>query len=162
MANHTRRRSYANQAANQVMNHQYAHQHAGAFPFFETPDDSVDGSEARINSILSNIQTTREDLHKELKMCEGKMTMLEAEFNRYQKIAYKVMNALDALEGTTEKLTEVQNYETEESDSSDSQATQASPASASASTSQEPKKEGFFSNLMSGKPVSESLSKSSR
>ena len=83
-------------------------------------------------------------------MCEGKMTLLEAEFNRYQKIAYKVMNALDALEGTTEKLTEV---EMEEPDS---------PVESSALTPQEPKKEGFFSSLMSGKPVAESLPKNSR
>jgi septal ring factor EnvC (AmiA/AmiB activator) len=90
MANYTRRRS----------------QQAGSLPFFATPDDdSIVGSEARINAILTNVKTTTDDLQKELKVYYTKMATLETEFNQYQRLATKVMAAIDVLQGTSDKLT---------------------------------------------------------
>jgi predicted ribosome quality control (RQC) complex YloA/Tae2 family protein len=82
-------------------------QHAGSpWPPAERVDpESFPEAEKRVNTIISNVQTTREDLQKELVMYEQKMTVLETEFTQYQKLAVKVMAALDVIDSMTTKLT---------------------------------------------------------
>lgn len=90
MANHTRRRQ------------------TGGFPFYteEHSAKPLQGSEARLNAIISSVKTTRDDLEKELSVYAKKMTLLETEFVQYQKMAVKVMAAIDVFDGAEKKLME--------------------------------------------------------
>ena len=82
-------------------------QTAGTLPFVDNINTffnhSINDSEARITKITMNVNTTRSDLQRELAIVEKKMTTLETEFNKYQKLATKVMAALDVLDKTKDK-----------------------------------------------------------
>jgi len=89
MSKHTRRR----------------HQNAGSMlSMFDSKEESFETSKQRINEIISNVQTTREELQSELILYEKKMTVLETEFNQYQDLAQRVMAALDVIDGATREL----------------------------------------------------------
>jgi hypothetical protein len=83
-------------------------QTAGKLPFVDNIhtffNTSINDSESRIMKITMNVNTTRSELQRELAIVEKKMTTLETEFNKYQKLATKVMAALDVLDKTKEKL----------------------------------------------------------
>ena len=82
-------------------------------------EDTFAESEHKINAIITDVQTTREDLQKELVMYEQKMTVLEKEFTQYQKLAVKVMSALDVIDNMTQKLTGQQDNAAAASDDED-------------------------------------------
>ena len=115
---HTRRRQHQAQTAGSmsfnpsaVFNGMYGKQ-----------EDTFEESEQKINAIITDVQTTREDLQKELVMYEQKMTVLEKQFTQYQKLAVKVMSALDVIDNMTQKLTGQKN-EAVASDDEDSSKT---------------------------------------
>lgn len=98
----------------QTRRRQHQIQNAGAMTFdpgavfnnmYGKHEDTFEESEQKINAIITDVQTTREDLQKELAMYEQKMTVLEKEFTQYQKLAVKVMAALDVIDNMTQKLT---------------------------------------------------------
>ena len=111
----------------QTRRRQHQTQTAGSMSFnptavFDTmygkQEDTFEESEQKINAIITDVQTTREDLQKELVMYEQKMTILEKEFTQYQKLAMKVMSALDVIDSMTQKLTGQQDSASDDEDSS--------------------------------------------
>jgi hypothetical protein len=88
-----------------MKHHTRRRQQAGSMlSFFDSKEDTFDESKARIESIIANVATTRNDLQAELMLYEKKMTVLETEFNQYQELAQRVMSALDILDGATNHL----------------------------------------------------------
>jgi hypothetical protein len=117
MSKHTRRRNYANTYSNGNLGGMNFNPFAKAPP--PSDQETFEQSELRINGIIENVQTTREDLQKELVVYEQKMTVLEQEFTRYQKLAVKVMGALDVIDSMTSKLTGTPSPEKEEGEETD-------------------------------------------
>ena len=107
-------------------------------------EETFEQSEQRINAIIMNVQTTREDLQKELVVYEEKMTILEEEFTQYQKLATKVMAALEVIDSMTAKLTgkpeSPENAENAEK-SEKSENAEKKPEEVAAVTSTEPQKQ---------------------
>jgi len=116
---HTRRRQHQTQSAGSM-----SFDPSAVFSsVYGKHEDTFEESEQKINSIITDVQTTREDLQKELVMYEQKMTVLEKEFTQYQKLAMKVMSALDVIDNMTQKLTGQKN-EASASDDEDSSKTE--------------------------------------
>lgn len=90
-------------------------------------EDTFEESEQKINAIITDVQTTREDLQKELVMYEQKMTVLEKQFTQYQKLAIKVMSALDVIDNMTQKLTGQQDTSAASDDEDSSKTDQQPP-----------------------------------
>jgi hypothetical protein len=92
-----------------------ARQNAGSFyipsPFTQSSpvppeEETFEQSEDKINMIINNVQTTRQELQDELEIYEKKLTLLEQEFLQYQHLAMKVLNALKVLDSVTQSLAE--------------------------------------------------------
>jgi hypothetical protein len=67
-------------------------------------EETFEESEQKINMIINNVQTTRQDLQEELEIYEKKLTVLEQEFTQYQKLAMKVVAALKVIDNITNTL----------------------------------------------------------
>jgi predicted ribosome quality control (RQC) complex YloA/Tae2 family protein len=98
------------------------YQNAGAFtfnnPFVAAPvaqEETYEESENKINLIINNVQTTRQDLQNELEIYEKKLTVLEQEFTQYQKLAMKVVAALKVIDNITNSLSKDGTSESESS-----------------------------------------------
>jgi hypothetical protein len=88
-----------------MKHHTRRRQQAGSMlSFFDSKEDTFDESKGRIDAIIANVATTRNDLQTELMLYEKKMTILETEFNQYQELAQRVMAALDIIDGATSQL----------------------------------------------------------
>lgn len=118
---HTRRRQHQAQTAGSM-----SFNPSAVFEnMYGKQEETFEESEQKINSIITDVQTTRDDLQKELVIYEQKMTVLEKEFTQYQKLAMKVMSALDVIDNMTQKLTG-QKSDASASDDEDSSKTSSS------------------------------------
>ena len=68
-------------------------------------EETFEESQEKINMIINNVQTTRQDLQDELEIYERKLTILEQEFIQYQNLAMKVVAALKVIDTMTTTLT---------------------------------------------------------